>query len=227
MTEPEFKVHFQRLRNKYPNHFKKGQDHVDREYSDWYTNFINLDSKIMGKALDYHAANFSENWFPTIPDMLNYYKLMWKDEQNKEVSYEPVKRGSKRPLYNSIQVLKKRITNNEVPIGFTDNHFEEQYVAAARGDTRPRRVDYISFKSMGECFVQMWDNTYEAPAMADYRRSKLKETKRNRGAEEMLDGIFEMAGGKQVKQKLCYYCEQRVEKNNGIFECTKCEVIYE
>jgi len=190
MTEPEFKLHFQRLRNKYPNHFKKGQAHIDREYNDWFTNFIKLDNDIMGKALDYHAANFSENWFPTIPDMLNYYNLMWKDEQNKEVIHEPVKRGSIKPLYDSIQVLKERIAKNEVPIGFINNHFEEQYVEAARGDTRPRRVDYTAFKSMAECFVQMWNNTYEAPALAEYRKIKLNETKRNRKAEEMIEGFF-------------------------------------
>jgi len=226
LTETEFKFHFKRLYNKYPNHFKKGKDHIDREYRDWYDNFIKLDNDIMGKALDYHATNFSENWFPTIPDMLNYYNLMWKDEQNKEVSYEPVKRGSLKPLYDSIQVLKKRIADNEVPIGFTDNNFEEQYVEAGRGDTRPRRVDYTTVNSAAECFVQMWDNTYEAPALAEYRREKLKEPKRNRSAEEMLDGFFTLGSGKQIKQKLCYYCEQRVERNSGVFECSKCGVKY-
>lgn len=200
MTEPEFKLHFKRLYNKYPNHFKKGKDHIDREYSDWYNNFIKLDNELMGKALDYHAKHYAQNWFPTIPDMLNFYQLMLTDQQ-REVKNEPVRRGSIKPMYEAIQSVKKRIEKSEAPVGFSDNNVKEQHVAAARGGTSPRRVDYTAVNSMAESFVKMWKSNYEAPALAEYRRDKLREKKTNRSAEEMLDGVFVMGGGKKNTAK--------------------------
>jgi len=213
MTDTEFKVHWKRLEDKYPNHFKS-EDHRSREYADWYDNFHKLDNGITKKAFDYYFKHLAQNWFPELPIMLNCYTRLHREKQpeNKD---EDIKPGSFKPLYDSIQAVKKRIAAGEVPVGFTDNNYKDGGYPAK----------YTKVKSMAQCTVSIWD-VYERPALAEYRRTKLAETRRNRGTEEMLDGIITLGSGKQINQKLCYYCEKRLIKNNGVFECLNCEVQY-
>jgi len=214
MTDSQFESHWKRLEDKYPNHFKS-DDHKNREWTDWYDTFIKLEDDITKQAFDYYFRHMAQNWFPPLPDMLNCYNLMHNEKQP-EYTNENIKRASIKPLYEAIQSLKKRITASEVPVGFTDNNFADGGCS----------TNYRKVKSLAECFEDMWVKTYEAPALAEHRRKKLEEPKINRDSKEMLDGIYTMSSGEQIKQKLCYYCEQRLIKNGEVFECSNCQVEY-
>jgi len=214
MTDLQFKIHFKRLEDKYPSHFKS-EDHKSREYADWYSNFIKLENDLTEQAFDYYFRHMAQNWFPPLPDMLNCYNLM-HTEKHSEYKNEEIKRGSIKPLFDGIQAVKERIEAGEVPVGFTDNNFKDGGAF----------TNYKSVSSLSECLVKMFKDTWEAPALAEHRRNKLAEPKTNRSAKEMLDGVFTVGDGSKIKQKLCYYCEQRVLKNENGFECPKCEVVY-
>jgi len=226
MTAEQFKVHWRRLENKYPKHFQN-EDHRNREHADWYDNFIKLEDDITEKAFDYYFKSYADNWFPELPRMLNCYTLIHNEEAaSKDLgeSHGKETTGITRNFYDTIQSLKKRIDKGEVPLGFTDNKFKDGGSFA----------NYKSVNALSECFVKMFKDTFEAPALAEHRRKKLEEPRTNRSAKEMLDGVFTMGSGGQVKQKLCYYCEQRVLKNGAfsienhkeVFECSGCEVEY-
>ena len=214
MTDAQFKVHFKRLETKYPKHFQ-GAEHRDREYADWYDNFHKLDYDVTKEAFDYYFRYLAQNWFPPIPDMLNCYGLMHK-ETSGGYKDEPVKRGSIKPLYEAIQEAKKGIAAGEVPLGFIDNKF--------KGGGSPAK--YTTVKAMAECFVQMFDNHWAKPAFANYRKEKLEEKRVNKSKSEMLDGLFTTGSGKQIPQKLCYYCEKRLIKVEDVFKCNPCKVEY-
>jgi len=229
MTDAQFEIHWKRLENKYPTHFKN-EDHRSREWTDWYDNFIKLEDEITQKAFDYYFRHMAQNWFPPLPDMLNCYNLMHREKTSKDLGENYGKNEPRQPVtktfYNAIQNIKKRITASEVPVGFTDNNVKEQYVPAARGGKTPIRVDYTKVDSMAECFVGMWTDLYEKPALAEHRRKKLEEPKNNKTKSDLLSGYFTKSDGERVSQKLCYYCEQRVLKDGAIFKCGGCQVEY-
>ena len=232
MTDSQFEIHWLRLVNKYPTHFKN-EDHKSREWTDWYDNFIKLEDDITKQAFDYYFRHLARSWFPDLPDMLNAYNLMYKEKTSKKMGEnhkkQTIRHGITRNFYDTIQSLKKRIKEGEVQVGFTDNRFEGGGAF----------TNYKSVSALSECFVKMFKDIYETPALAEHRRKKLAEPKKNRSVEEMLDGFVDLGEyhsdmeekctkwtPKRVKQKLCYYCEKRVTKDNGVFRCEGCQVEY-
>jgi len=220
MTDAQFEVHWKRLENKYPTHFKN-EDHRSREWTDWYDNFIKLEDDITQKAFDYYFRHMAQNWFPPLPDMLNCYNLMHREKTSKDLGENygkesTIKRGITRSFYDTIQSLKKRIHKDEVPVGFTNNRFEDGGAFA----------NYKSVDALSECFVKMFKDTFETPALAEHRRKKLAESRIDKKRSDLLDGIFTTGDGRSITQKLCYYCEQRVLKDGAVFKCGGCQVEY-
>jgi len=92
MTGAQFEVHWTRLENKYPTHFKN-EDHKSREWTDWYDNFIKLEDDITEQAFDYYFRHLATNWFPEIHVMRNVYHRI-KTEKATDTQ-EPLQKFSK------------------------------------------------------------------------------------------------------------------------------------
>jgi hypothetical protein len=217
MTRQEFEPLFQKITDKYPNHFKD-EEQTAREFSDWFQTFERHPVKLVTDSFSYYLTHLAGPFHPEIPIIINCMNRIWKEKQQTacQVSTDGKRDKGEMKLIRALSATRDKLNSGEVQGAYTNN------------ERRASSHDTKNIKNMAESFSDVFVRMYLEPHVRIERKLRLEEERIDRPANDLTQGRY------------CYYCGNKTYRPNlgkqvkdpkdasvkiaEYFVCDKCEV---